>query len=417
MASARLTALRTQFTQTKTAIETIERAIPAGEDPDDDTQTKLDTLFDRAEQIKGELEPLAAKYESLDATAAIISKLGLSNDRPAEQLDRAAKTLPDVSIGEYLATFNRAAALGDRDAAEQIAAWRSDFGLIDRAPAQQGLADNAGVVPQPIVDGLVKFVDAQRYGLNSMRQLPMYMGSGIRPRVTQTTQVGAQASEFTELSTRKMLIVRDALTRGTYGGYLELSEQDEEFTEPAMMQVLLEDLAEQYAIETDNAAVDALVAAATNTYELPDATPLNTSAPDVLHKGLFTAANQVYTQCKKLPDTLWCSPDIWAYIGGLTGTDLRPVYPMLSPMNAGGTMEGVISWAGNPLGLKFIVDPNFAANTLIIGNSQYAEVREQNKGLARGAFKPGTLSTEVGYRGYMSLYFRAEGFVRIVDAV
>jgi len=54
---------------------------------------------------------------------------------------------------------------------------------------------------------------------------------------------------------------------------------------------------------------------------------------------------------------------------------------------------------------------------MIIGAAKYAEVREQQKGLARGAFKPGTLATEVGYRGYMSLYFRAEGFVRIVNAL
>jgi HK97 family phage major capsid protein len=418
MASARLTALRQQFQTVKTAIDTIERGIPAGEDADDDTQAELDKLFDRAEQIKAELEPLAAKYESLEATAGIIAKLGLTNPA-AGTTDRAQQQpeTPDISIGEYLTTFNRARALGDRDALEQIQEWRQAYGVIDRAPAQQALADNAGVVPQPVVAPLIKFLDAQRYAINSMRRLPMFTGSGNRPRVTQNTNVAVQAAEFGELATRKMLIVRDALTRGTYGGYVEISEQDEEFTEPAMMQIIIEDLAEMYANVTEDVVADALVAAATNTFELPGATPLNTSPADEVHKGLFTAANQVYTQCKKLPDTLWASPDMWAFIGGLTGSDLRPIYPNLSPMNAGGTMEGVVSWQGNPLGLKFVVSPGFAANTLVLGNSMYAEVREQDKGLARGAFKPGTLSTEVGYRGYLSTYFRAEGFVRIIDAV
>jgi len=288
-------------------------------------------------------------------------------------------------------------------------------------PAQQALADNTGLVPTPIIGELIKFVDSERYLINALGTEPMFTGTASRPRVTQATLIGAQATEFTELSTRKMLITKDALTRGTYGGYVEISEQDQEFTDPSVLQIVIEDLAQQYGLITDTAVCTALVAAATNTFEMSGAAgavSANTS-PTSWNSALFGAAGQVYTQSRKLPTHFFCSVDVWVALGGLVDTAGRPIYPSLNPQNSNGMVDGVTNFQASPAGLKFVCDPNFAANTAIVGavSRQTANVYEMIKGTATGAFKPGTLATEVGYRGFLGTYFRAEGFVRLVNAV
>lgn len=408
----RIKALSAEFDRLKAGIKTIhDRAEAEHRDLTTDEQTQADELYNRAEVIRPEIEAEAAKSRSFTATAEILAGLGLepksTDDKRRSTNEPAA---PQMTPGEYLVLYNRASR-GDTDAGELLRSFH------DRAAQQQALADNQGVVPDLLIGDLVKFVDAQRYTINSLGTKPMFRGNGRRPRVTQSTLIAAQATEFTEMSSRKMLITRDNLTRGTYGGYVEISEQDDEFSDPAMMQILLQDLAEQYAFITNDIVADALVAAATNTFELTGAAgAISTITNTNLNKGLWAAAGQVYTQCKQLPDTIWASVDIWQDFGGRVDTTERPLFPTLGPTNAAGTMEGVGSFGGRPVNLNFVVDPSFAAGTLIVGAKKYGEVYEQNKGLARGAFKPGTLSTEVGYRGYLATYFRAEGFVRVVNA-
>lgn len=412
----RIKAMKAEHDRIRTAIEKIHERAAADNNRDltDDENEQCDKLFERAEQIRPELEKDVERLRSLNATSDILRELGLDRSSSGSGAPALEPKRPEVSAGEYLVLYNRAFGPDhDEDAREMLRSITSH----DRAPAQQALADNSGVVPDYIIGDLIKFVDAQRNVINSLTRRPMFKGTGKRPRVTQTTQVGAQASEYTELSTRKMLITKDTLTRGTYGGYVEISEQDDEFTEPGMMQILIDDLAEQYALITDDTVSDALVAAATNTLELTGAAgAISTVTNDNLNIGLWAAAAQVYTQCKKLPDTLWCSVDIWQDFGRRVDTTGRPLWPSLAPSNAGGTMVGVNSFDGKPVNLNLIVGPNFASGTLILGRAQYGEVYEQNKGLARGTFKPGTLSTEVGYRGFMATYFRAEGFVKVVNA-
>lgn len=81
MASARLTALRDQFDQVRSGIDTIERtAEQRGDDLTDDEQSQVDTLYARAEQLRGELEPLAARERSLQATGDVLRSLGLAQE-------------------------------------------------------------------------------------------------------------------------------------------------------------------------------------------------------------------------------------------------------------------------------------------------------------------------------------------------
>ncbi len=408
----RIKALQTEFDKVRSGIETIQtKAANEGRDLTDAEQADVDTLFKRAEDLRPVIETEAEKVRGLQSTAEVLARIGLS--APAT-ITTAKPERPLPSVGEYITNYNRSLR-GDAEAAEFVRSFQAEFA---RAAAQQGLSDNTGLVPTPILGDLIKFVDPARPALNSLTQRPMWTGTGYRPRVTQSTSVAVQAAEFSELASQKMAITKDALTRATYGGYVEISEQDAEFTDPGAMQIIMEDLAQQYGVTTGNVVADALVAAATNTYELTGAAgAISTVANADLIKGLWSGANQVYTQCKKLPDTLWLAPNVWADFGGRTDTAGRPLFPQLGVQNSTGTLDGVGAWAGSPLaGIRMVVDPNFANDVMIIGRSQYGEVYEQIKGTAIGAFNVGTLATQVGYRGYLGTYFRAEGFVKFVNA-
>lgn len=399
----RLQAMTAEFEKLRSAITAIEtKAASENRDLTEHEQTDVDTLYDRAEKLRPEIEAAAEKVRSLNATAEILSRVGLT-PKAVEEKRSEFKT---PSVGEFLAMHNRSLREYDSEAKEYM-----------RAVAQQGLADNSGVVPQLILGDLIKFVDPSRPALNSFGTRPMWTGDGRRPRVTQSTSVAVQSAEFAELASQKMLITKDSLTRGTYGGYVEISEQDAEFTDPGMMQIIMEDLAEQYGVTTGNVVADTFVTACTNTTEVGGAAGALTGVTNAnLVAAFWAAALQVYNQCKKLPDTMWVSADMWANLGARLDLDERPLFPGISPTNASGTMEGVASWGGRPVNLDFVVDPNFASGTIIIGRKQYGEVYETIKGTAVGAFNVGTLATQVGYRGYLGTYFRAEGFTRLVNA-
>lgn len=411
------TALRAEADKLRAEIATLESAdnlsTEAGE--------QLDAAYTRLEEIKPDLERAVARQSALNAAAALT--VAVNGATPAAAgADRVRGDLP--SSGEYLAEVLAigAAAVGGADAsaaAERLRAWDD----LMRAPVagQQAIADNLGVIPQPVVSDLVKFVDAERYLINALGVRPMFKGSGNRPRVTQTSQVGSQTAEFTQVPARKLLIVRDALTRLTRAGVVEISAQDDEFSEPGMLQIILQDLAEQYGVDTDTVVCAALVTASTNTTEMAGAAAaINTITVPATWAAAFAAASStVFTNSRKLPTHLMVSPDVWGTLIGLVDSSGRPVYPNLAPHNSAGQMGGVVTFDAptGPFGLRFLVDPNFAANTAIVGNAQYAEVYEAQRGIVTGPFLPNTLSTDIGYYGFLSTYMRAEGFARLVNAV
>jgi HK97 family phage prohead protease len=306
--------------------------------------------------------------------------------------------LPD--LGTYLY------AAANREREPQ--AWES----ITAALAEQKLADNTGIVPAPIVGPIVDTLLAQRPFVNAVptRAMPASGKSFTRPKVTQHTAVGAQASELAELSSQKMTVSSLTVNKGTYGGALRLSVQDRDFTDPSVLPLLVEDMVKQYAVSTDNAAADAFVTAVTDEVALAA-----NAAVDVVIAAIYTAASAINGSINQLPDTIFASPDQWARLGSLVDTAKRPVFPNLAPQNAAGQMNAG-SFSANPLGLNLVVDSNFASGTLIVGRSEYTECWEQPGGQLQVAL-PGTLGFELSYYGYFaSLTTEATAFRKLKPA-
>jgi hypothetical protein len=183
---------------------------------------------------------------------------------------------------------------------------------------------------------------------------------------------------------------------------LSLSEQEIDWTDPAMLGLSIEDLAQQYAIDTDTvltAAIEAAVTEGTETTLSLTATLAQTVA------AIAASAGVVYGTAKRMADVIYVAVDRWTFLAGLTDTTGRPAFPIAGagPLNAAGiNVDGVARFTGmNVLGLDVVVDPNFSANVFITAASSLVEFYEQNKGLLT-INVPSTLEVQYAYRGYVA---------------
>src|SRR5262245_14532635 len=171
---------------------------------------------------------------------------------------------------------------------------RTRLELYNRAAAHQTTADNTGLIPTPILAPVVSYVDSNRPLVSALGPRQMPSSSWSRPKVTQHTSVTSQSAEKAELASQKMTITKVTGTAATYGGYVNVYRQDIDFTQPGIMDVVIQDLAGQYAAATESAAATAFDTAATAGSTLPT----GTNTADQVSAALWAAASSIYTACK-----------------------------------------------------------------------------------------------------------------------
>ncbi len=290
-------------------------------------------------------------------------------------------------------------------AAEYIAAaiaggdqWRDMSAALRAAAPDVVTSDTPGILPVPIVQpvynnfrGIRPVVDA--CGVKAMP------GGGkvfIRPEVTTHTSMAAQSAENAALQSGTFVVYNNQVTKGTYGGYVNISMQDLEWTDPAVLSLILDDMSRIYANQTDDVAADALLAGCTQSAVLTDPTSAAEWVSDI-----YDAASTILTNSNgNLPTHLFLSPNMYAYLGKLVDTANRPLFPEVGPMNALGTASAS-SFAGRAFGLQTVVDRNFATDTVIVGDPSGFEIFEQQKG-ALSLEAPSTLSRTLSWHGYFA---------------
>jgi HK97 family phage major capsid protein len=281
---------------------------------------------------------------------------------------------------------------------------------LDRAVANQLLADNAGLVPKPIVGPVITFVSTLRPLVSSVMNRPM-PGAGAsfsRPKVTAHTQVAQQTAEKTEVASRKMAITGTDVAKMTYGGTLDISFQNRDWTEPAILQIAIDDLAAEYAQQTDTGFATAFVAAVTQTsLYAPTAT-----GADYL-KAIAEASATIFQNTRMMPNTIWVSSDMWASLVGAVDGMGRPLFIADQPSNSGGQLS-FATMSGTVFGLRLVADANLAAATMIVGVAQLAEFYEQIGGQL-SVTEPTILGFVIAYYGYVAwLVVAPEAFVKCV---
>lgn len=305
-------------------------------------------------------------------------------------------------------------------AAEYIAAamqggtvWH-DFSAALKAAAPDVLtSDTPGILPTPIIGVAYNNFVARRPVVDAIGAKAMPAGGKvfIRPEVTTNTSMAVQTTENTAVQSGTYVVSSNQVTKKTFGGFVTISEQDLDFTDPAVLALVLDDMGRIYANTTDNEAADNLVAGATTTAVLSD---VNLLLADKVVEFVYGAATTILSASNgNLPTHLFVAPDVFASIGQLSDTTKRPLFPQVGPMNAFGSISPGDTNAV-AFGLRLVVDRNFAAKTMIVGDATGYEIFEQQKG-AISVDVPSTLSRTIAFRGYFAtLMIDSSKFVKRV---
>lgn len=370
-----------------------------------EAETKnLAAARDRIKELDAQITPLE-EYEALATVAASASGSLPRPDRSAGghvPLGRQGGEAVYATAGSFLVDVLAARGMVSDRRGQRLPADPGAEARVRYAIENQTTADTPGLLPHAIVGQVVSLIDASRPFITSVgggRSMGGIPGKTFgRPKITQHTLAGEQTAEKTELPSRKMVIGEVAFTKRTKGGAVDVSRQDIDWSSPAAWDILIRDLADAYAIDTENEAADAFAAGAAT---VNAATPVPTGDLAGISSALYTAAGLVYASSKRLPDRIWMATDVWGKIG-----------PLLDTACCGNGSQGDSSFAsfsGNLYGVSRIVVPSFPAGTLIVGTSSAFEVYEETIGLLT-AVEPSLLGVEVAYGGYIAFnYVAAEG--------
>lgn len=350
----------------------------------------------------------AAKVKSTESETTMNTEAN-ATEAPAEapkapiwaEARKAPSRLP--SAAEWISAYVQG---GDKIAAvnRMIADHQAYHNPLEAAAGDQTTSNQLGLLPIPVTGSVYTNINYLRPVVNAIGARAMPLGSGkvfIRPEITTHTSVAQQSSELAGLSSTTMVVTDNQVTRLTFGGTALVSEQSIDWTDPNSVNILLQDMAGQYADATDNYAADQLYANSTNRGTW------NGNA-DTLLADVYGMAQYISASSNVMPTHMFVSPASWAKIGGLVDGSDRPLFPSVGPMNAAGASVAS-SWNGNPLGLTLVVDKNFAtgagADRIIVGTATgpFAgfEIYENQRGII-AIDKPEVLGRQISFRGYFA---------------
>jgi len=325
---------------------------------------------------------------------------------PTAPIFASAKREPRLpSVGEWVSAMHKGgeiAASAQRVFADYRAYHKSP---LEAAAGDNVLSNDAGIVPVPILGPVFADINYIAPVLSALgtRAMPN-AGAGatfIRPTWTTHPTAAQQSTELTAVSATTAVIASNTVTKVTFAGQATLSYQVIDFTDPAAMQIIVQDLAGQYLVAIDNYAADNLLTAATS------AGVWDLSVTDLM-KSIYDAAVVSSQATNMLPTHIFVDPATWALMGQLVDTTNRPIFPAigapgLNGMNTLGAGTAA-SWSGmNPLGLEIVVDNNFAAKTMVIMNKNAFEVYRQDRGMLSVEL-PSTLGRQMSVFGYAATF-------------
>jgi HK97 family phage major capsid protein len=363
--------------------QVVETARAEHRDLDPKEMELISRSKDRLTVLRAQIDPIAEA--SRIATESRERLAQVNAESAARRTPSASIPTPEYrSAGAYICDVWQAG-IGNVPAKERI-------GLYMRAAAHQTTADNLGIIPVPVVGPVLNLVDATRPIVSFLGPMDIPAPSFKLPKVTQHTSVAAQSAEKVELASQKMLISSDTITMNTYGGYLNVSRQDIDFSLPQIMDIVVADLAAQYAITTET--VTGTTIKAGSTAQTPVLSTSSTAAE--VNAAIWKAVSTIYGAMKGAGRTfIACAPDTMVILGQL--------FPSVNPQNANSTgfQAGDLAQGGQGSisGIPVVMSAGLASGTILMINTAAAKVFEQRIGQLQ-VVEPSVLGVQVAYAGY-----------------
>jgi hypothetical protein len=364
---------------------TVANAQDANRDLSDNETELITEAQKRIEVAEKQLETLDGARESAMRARKRTDDLQKAYAEQRYQVDKG-----DVeyrTAGEFLRDQYKAA-IGDRDAQQR---------LEHRVAAHIKTSDVAGIIPDPIIGEVINFIDATRPIVSAVGVSPIVSATWHRPVVSQHTAVALQGSageaadEKTELTSQKLTITDLDGSAKTLGGYVNVSRQTIDFG-PGL-DFVIDDLAAQYAILTENMAADALEA--TGTAAVGYGTAGSETALSVA-QAVWEAVGVVFGVTKGRGRLILAvAPDRLGVFGPL----FAPVNPQsaqspgFTAANFGSGVMGSIS------GVDVVMSAGLTAGDAYLFSTSALELFEQRVGML-SVTEPSVLGTQVAYAGY-----------------
>lgn len=323
---------------------------------------------------------------------------------------RQAFKLPSTS--EYIAAYVR----GGADFAQLNANIKQ--ASVKAAAPDITTADTPGILPEIIVGSVYDGLNPIRPFVSAIgtRAMPQAGATFRRPKITVRPTVTQQPTgQLNTLDPSTVTVSNTDISKLSFGTYVTVSEQDLDWSDPASIDIILNQLAIAYGQATDNYAVDTCHAAISQTSSVAD-TAVGADWVTAIYEG----ARQISLNTNYLPTHMFVTPGSWAALASSVDNQDRPVFPFvgapnLMGQNAAGNSSAT-SWNGNPLGLVLVVDKNAPGSFMghAAGPAAGFEFYENQKG-AISVDVPATLGRTIAFRGYAAAFMAdATKFVKFV---
>jgi HK97 family phage major capsid protein len=342
-----------------------------GRDLNEADTTALQSYRERISQLDDQLKITTQDF-TLDTEVA--DRIARISGAPV--VKRGANPWEGMHAGQVLADF---LLVRSSPAAEaRVTSWRQHH---ERAAEHMGTDKSltvptaggfGGLLIKPMVGPVINLTPTESplLALVGSQESPNAM-SFQRPRLLDpsfTTAAGKQSQEKAELTSKAFDITADTVSLKTYGNYLNLSLQAEQFITGSLDTVISQLTARTvYALET---AVGAELATATVKVTLA----ADGDAAAVL-AAWQEAAGLVYSATKRPPTWAVAGIEGWSRLSGLSDLAGRPLFPAMgNSVNVLGTTGGPSSMTLNVNGIPLAVSLGITDGTIYMGNSFGLEV-------------------------------------------
>ncbi|MET7779570.1 phage major capsid protein [Streptomyces mirabilis] len=344
-----------------------------------DEQTAFDAKRVEIRAKDTELEELQSRVTELEEdekreqrAAQILAQHGQAGER-RERVTVTSEPETYRKGGEtsYFRDLFRAQVNGNRDSIERLA--RNDREVVEKRALTT--TDGAGgefVPPLWMIADYVALARAGRVVADQVRPqaLPPNTDSISLPKVASGTSTAEQATQNTAVSNTDATTTSVTANVATIAGQQVIAQQLLDQSPINMDQVLLADLAADYAIRADTFVINnnaankrgLLNVTGVNAVTYTDATPTTAE----LYPKVADGIQQIHTGRFMPPDKIFMHPRRWAWFTAAVDTAGRPlVTPVANmPQNVLAAMSDVISegFVGTLQGLPVYVDPNIPIN-------------------------------------------------------
>jgi len=318
------------------------------------------------------------------------------------------------SAAEYMAAMHAGGDTFHNVNAAYKEAVRDQQTALQAAAGDVLTTDTPGLLPVPVLGPVFQDLNFVRpvvsaFGARAMPNTPSK--TFTRPTITTHTSAATQ-TENSAVSATTMVIAANTVTKTTVAGQVTLTMQDMDFTDPSSMNIILNDLAGEYLIKTDDIAADALVAGKTASGSTWTVTADN---PTSLIDSLYDAAREITEDSNYFPTHLCVSPDVWGKLGAQLDGSKRPVLGYTTNgvigQNSIGRVGGLQYTGMDVMGLQLVVDNNFASGTMLVCYAPGFEIYEAQQGVL-SLLNPSTLSRTFSYYGYFATFVAKSSFIQ-----